>query len=153
MSDLSKGRNSAQLSIIPFHSQHYSALAELLTESYSDHHFDREGLRALDENLPAHCKFRRWMVFCEDICVAFGEYRQTPEMYHPHRFILNIVVKPAYRIRGIGTRIYAHIVSELEIFRYYTGKFATACGQIHDFATTARNQTTLSVEKSCDQFF
>ena len=117
MSDLSKGRNSAKLSIIPFHSQHYSALAELLTESYSDHHFDREGLRALDENLPAHCKFRRWMVFCEDICVAFGEYRQTPEMYHPHRFILNIVVKPDHRIRGIGTRLYAHIVSELEIFQ------------------------------------
>ena len=49
----------------------------------------------------------------ENTVVAFGEYRQTPEMYHPNTFLLNIAVRPDEQGRGFGSQLYAHLVSEL----------------------------------------
>ena len=117
MSDLREVNISMPLSIVPFDSRHYPALANLLTEIYSDHYFDPEGLQSHDDSVAGDCKFQRWIGLVGDTIVAFGEYRQTPEMYDPNRFILNMAVHKNYRCRGIGRQIYAHVVSELNAFQ------------------------------------
>lgn len=108
---------SVPLSIVPFDSRHYPAFANLLTEIYSDHHFDPAALRALDESVAGHCKFQRWIGLIGDRMAAFGEYRQTPEMYDPNRFILHVAVHENHRFKGIGSLMYAHVVSELNAFQ------------------------------------
>jgi GNAT superfamily N-acetyltransferase len=91
----------------------YEALAQILSAAYPGYMFDAGGLRSLDANLADGYVARRWIGSQDGIPVAVGEYRHTPEMFHPREFLLLIAVHPAYQGQGIGRRLYQCIHEDM----------------------------------------
>lgn len=95
----------------------YSALAETLSAAYQDYTFDPDGLRLQDERLTGSYVCQRRALLKEGKPIAFAEYRHTPEMHHPHKFFVNVVVHPDRQRQGLGSALYAHLQSELEAYQ------------------------------------
>lgn len=45
--------------------------------------------------------------------VGFTYYSQDADPFHPRKFKIDVMVQPDYRRRGVGTRLYEHILSAL----------------------------------------
>jgi mycothiol synthase len=70
--------------------------------------------RFADIHRDARCKHRRWVAEDRGVVVAWAEYLQHPEDYHPRKFAVNILVLPEFQKQGIGTALYEYVVAALE---------------------------------------
>lgn len=95
----------------------YSSLAETLSAAYSDYAFDPDQLRLQDEHLAGSYVCQRRALLRGGKPVAFAEYRHTPEMYHPYKFLVNVTVHPDMQGQGLGSVLYQYIQSELEAYQ------------------------------------
>ncbi len=91
----------------------YPALGGLLAAVYPDYPGSLEETRHGDEHRPAHCKADRWLVLRGEQAIGCCEYRQQPTMYHPRRFIVEMMVHPAHEGRGLGDHLFEHLLAEL----------------------------------------
>ncbi len=101
------------MKILAFAPDHYSDLERILTMVYPGHTFAACGLAAQDDALPDYCRQQRWVGVIADEVVGYCEYRQTPALYQLGNFSVNVAVQPGCGGRGIGSRLYAHAVSQL----------------------------------------
>lgn len=62
------------------------------------------------------CRYARWSVDLDGHLVGVGDYDQAPEMLHPRKFWIALVVHPQFQGRGIGTALFAHLCAALERF-------------------------------------
>src|SRR3989442_4925354 len=46
--------------------------------------------------------------------LGFGRINHAMWMYHPQKFLINVIVDPQYQGRGIGSQIYEKLAGELE---------------------------------------
>jgi GNAT superfamily N-acetyltransferase len=75
-----------------------------------------EHLQQRDEYKPEAIRRERWVAERDGSVVGVGGYTQSSDLYHPQKFQLIICVHPGYRRQGIGSRLYDHLVRELQRF-------------------------------------
>jgi len=61
-------------------------------------------------------KWKRYVWEEDGRVVGFGSYGQSPWMYHPRKFEVWTAVHPEFQRRGIGSRLFGHIVEEVTAF-------------------------------------
>lgn len=52
--------------------------------------------------------------------VGYTGYRHMPNMYHPQKFWLDLIVHPAFQRRGLGRKLYDHLVASLRQLKAQT---------------------------------
>ncbi|MBC8142711.1 MAG: GNAT family N-acetyltransferase [Armatimonadetes bacterium] len=107
------------VSIRPFDpARDYERIAEIATLCYPDHPETADELRDADARRDMKYVHRRHVAESEaGTVVGFGRYDQDTYQFHPRRFGLSVEVHPDYRKRGVGTRLYDHLVAELEKYQ------------------------------------
>lgn len=73
-------------------------------------------MKTRDETRSRRVRWGRYLVEKDGRPVGFGGYFQTPWMYHPRKFQVELGILPAFRGRGLGTALFEHILRELEPF-------------------------------------
>jgi len=69
-----------------------------------------------DKNRPAHLLFARWVAIQEGKLVGYASHDQYASIYHPRKFVIEVVVHPDRVGHGVGTRLYECVVSALDLF-------------------------------------
>ena len=101
------------LSIRPFTAEDYSDIARIHGVNFPEFTKDADERRFVDERRPAHCRLARWVAVWDGRVVGFAEYDQHASHYHPRKFHLDVVVDPAFYLRGIGRRLYDLLMTEV----------------------------------------
>ena len=103
------------LTIRPFDVADYPAMAQLRNATYPNFAKDAEEVRLRDELFPSHCRFARWVaVDADHRVIGFAEYHQNPWAYDPRQFRLEMAVDPGYYGKGVRSRLYQTVITELE---------------------------------------
>ncbi|MFQ5796179.1 MAG: GNAT family N-acetyltransferase [Candidatus Bipolaricaulia bacterium] len=108
--------------IRPFTPEEYETIVEIGNRIFPDYPETVEEVRYGDEHRDPKCRFQRYVAEHEESVVAFGSYDQSPWMYHPQKFKIEVYVDPDHQGRGIGSALYGHIMTELEPFNPITAR-------------------------------
>ena len=110
------GQRTLSLSFREFNPSNYERLVEIYNRNYPDYPISVAERRSRDESLD-RTKYLLRRFACNDLeqdqTVGFGEIANLPDMYHPRKFMTNILVDPEQQGRGIGGAIYNRLVEEL----------------------------------------
>jgi len=102
-----------RVSIRPFTADDYPVIAHLQSVNFPEFGMDADEWRFEDAGRPAHCQSARWVAECDGRVVAFAYYDQSAHFYHPRKFEIDVVVDPAFFLRGIGRRLYELVLAEV----------------------------------------
>ena len=91
----------------------YKAILAIHNAALPDYPEELEEWRHWEQNRPAYCKAQRWVAELDGAMVAFGGFEQFPNMFHPQKFYVNVCVHPAHQLKGIGQRLYTHVIEQL----------------------------------------
>lgn len=96
----------------PFDPSHYDRFVEIRNATYPDQTVTVSEWRSWDDALDK-TKYVQKRFECVDkntgLILGFGDVYPALDMFHPRKFMVNILVDPAYLGRGIGQAIYGHI--------------------------------------------
>lgn len=110
------GQRTLSLGIREFHPDNYGRLVEIYNGNYPDYPMSVAERRSRDESVDRK-KYLLKRFECvdreEDRIVGFGDIINLPDMYHPQKFQIGILVNPADQGRGIGRAIYNRLDEEL----------------------------------------
>jgi GNAT superfamily N-acetyltransferase len=99
-----------------FHPGNYERLVTIYNANYPDYPISVAERRSRDESLD-RTKYLLRRFECVDLeqdqIVGFGDIANLPDMYHPRKFMANIIVDPEQHGRGIGRAIYNRLNEEL----------------------------------------
>jgi GNAT superfamily N-acetyltransferase len=99
-----------------FQPSNYERLVVIYNANYPDYPISVAERRSRDESLD-RTKYLLRRFECTDLeqdrIVGFGELMNLPDMYHPRKFMVNILVDPPRQGRGIGRAIYNRLNEEL----------------------------------------
>ena len=99
-----------------FHPDNYGRLVEIYNGNYPDYPLSAAELRSRDESLD-RTKYLLKRFECIDLeqdrIVGYGQLINVPDMYHPRKFMVNILVDPEEQCKGIGRAIYNRLDKEL----------------------------------------
>lgn len=70
--------------------------------------------RHWDDNRESQYHFRRYLAELDGQVVAFAATGHTAWSYQPHKFFVNVQVLPEHQEKGIGGRLYDHLLAHLE---------------------------------------
>src|SRR3954454_23647607 len=102
------------LKIRPFTSADYDAITRIFNANFApDFEKEPDELRHEDEHHADYVRWARWIVDIDGSPVAYGDYSQPMHIYNRRRFSLSIMVDPAHYGKGIGSRVYDVLLSEL----------------------------------------
>jgi len=104
------------LNIVGFTPEYYSVITDIRNAAMPRDPTTAERLRDRGENQQSHLKHERWVAQWNDRIVGVGEYSQSADLYHPHKFRISVYVYPEYQRRGIGSALYEHVVHQLRAF-------------------------------------
>jgi GNAT superfamily N-acetyltransferase len=112
----------------------YEQMAEVFTEAYQEYPMTALEIERRDEIREERCNHRRWVAVAgaprasagadsmgadptgADSIIGVGEHDQFGWMYHPRKFSIDIVVRPAWQGRGVGRALYDEILGAIEPF-------------------------------------
>lgn len=98
-----------------FTPQDYDRLAEVSAAVDLTHSAGAEITRHRDENLEPRVRLLRLVAETADgLPVGFGHVMHIWWNFHPRRFVMRIMVDPPAQGRGIGSALYARLLSELQ---------------------------------------
>lgn len=104
------------LPIRRFKQDDYPAIVEIINTVYPEYPRTVKEIRFNDEHRDPRCKFERYVAEREGRVIGISVYDQFPDMYHPRRFYVNIIVHPDSQHQGVGSELYNHLVEELQQF-------------------------------------
>jgi GNAT superfamily N-acetyltransferase len=108
----------AAVRIRTFTSDDYPAMVAIYSTVFPDYADTVEQWRFNDERKEPRIRWNRYVA--EDPAtgeiVAFGNYGQHTDMYHPRKFTIGVTVKPERQGRGIGSALYDHVMAALAEF-------------------------------------
>jgi GNAT superfamily N-acetyltransferase len=94
----------------------YATVAALQNAVYPDYATTADTIRYGDEHRDPKCLLGRFIAEHDGEAVGLGEYGQAAMMYHPRKFGIDVAVPPHWQGQGIGTALYAHLLTALEPF-------------------------------------
>jgi GNAT superfamily N-acetyltransferase len=106
----------AGLTIRPFSASDadYLDAVRVVNAVYPEYIDTVEDWRFEDAKRAPHIQMRRWLADLDGATVAYGNYSQFEDMYHPNKFSVFIAVLPEFQGQGIGVALYDEIVSAVE---------------------------------------
>ena len=78
-------------------------------------HSDKQRIKDMEDPVQP-IKWKRFVWEEDGKVVAFGSYGQNSFMYHPHKFEVWAAVHPDFQNRGIGGKLFAHLIDEVTPF-------------------------------------
>ncbi len=113
--------------IRPFVPDDYERITEIYNLNFPQHAETAEERRDHDEKRNQKFIHSRYVAENESgVVIAYGEYSQGPWQFHPQKFDVSIEVHPEFQHRGIGTKLNAFLMNELDT---YDPIFLKAYGQ------------------------
>ena len=110
------GQRTLSLGFREFHPSNYEKLTAIYNGNYPDYPLSAAELRSRDESLD-RTKYLLRRLECIDLerdrIVGYGQLIHVPDMYHPRKFMANILVDREEQCRGIGRAIYNRLDKEL----------------------------------------
>jgi len=103
------------MTIRPFQDHDYRGIVSVGNAIYSDYPWSVDEARHEDARYDG-VKFvqRRFVAALPDgRIVAHGRFHHVPNMYHPQKFWIDVLVHPEFQRRGFGSRLYDHVMSAL----------------------------------------
>lgn len=94
----------------------YVALAALRNAIYPDYPLTAAEWRRIDERRPPNHVFARFVADRAGTMVGMGTFGHMTWMYHPNKFEIGVFVHPEHQRRGIGGRLYDHMMAELAAY-------------------------------------
>jgi GNAT superfamily N-acetyltransferase len=104
------------ITIRPFEANDYAAVAALNNTNFPEFGRTPEKIEFEDAHRPSHCRAARWVAEYDHgprEVVGYAEYDQIASVYHPRRFLLDVVVRPACFGQGIGRRLFGAVLDGL----------------------------------------
>ncbi len=105
------------LEIREFEPRDYDRLIQVYNSLYPDYERSVNEWRHWDESLDK-TKYHFQRYTCRDShtgeAVGFGQAQHSPEMFHPQKFWLELIVDPDHQRKGVGSAIYQHLASHVE---------------------------------------
>jgi len=107
-------QRTLSLEMREFEPNDYTRLLEIYNANYPDYARSVGELRTRDESLDRSKYYLQRHAFLEsNAIVGFGDVSHVTDMFHPHKFWINILVDPTSQGRGIGSSIYERLSEEL----------------------------------------
>src|SRR5713226_4914496 len=110
------GQRTLSFEFREFHPRNYERLVAIYNANYPGYPISVAERRSRDESLD-RTKYLLKRFACIDLeqgqIVSFGELANLPDMFHPRKFMANILVDPERQGRGIGSAIYDRLNREL----------------------------------------
>jgi len=91
----------------------YPALSDLYKAVYPEDTKSVDELHHRSLYRDPRCLSQQWVVEKDGMLVAIAGYDQDTQHYHPHIFVLDGMVHPAYQFRGIGSALFEHVLASL----------------------------------------
>lgn len=106
----------------PFRDDDYPRMVQISNRIYTDYVWSEREFRHKDEtwDLRRYVKLRL-VAEADGHIVGFGQFNHMAHQFNPRKYALDIQVDPEHQRRGVGTRLYEHLVTELR------GREAMAC--------------------------
>lgn len=100
----------------PFSPDHYDRFVEIRNRNYPDNTVSVVEWRSWDEALDKTKYVQNRFEYVDDNnqILGFGEVYHALDMYHPRKFMVNILVDPPLQGRGVGQAIYTRINQVLD---------------------------------------
>lgn len=92
----------------------YKALAGLSNYAYPEELITVNGLKLADAARPAKMICERWFAEQNGLIVGVGSFEHWATYYHPHKYLLQIIVAPEFQRQGIGNALSNHVIQQLE---------------------------------------
>jgi GNAT superfamily N-acetyltransferase len=110
------GQRTLSLGFREFHPSNYERVVAIYNGNYPGYPLSVAELRSRDESVD-RTKYLLKRFECVDLeqdrIVGYGQLINVPDMYHPRKFTMNLLVDPERQCRGIGRAIYDRIHEEL----------------------------------------
>lgn len=103
------------MTIRPFQVDDYPEIVAIGNAVFSDYPWSVDEARHEDARYDG-VKFlmRRYVAALpDDRIAAYAGFRHMPNMYHPQKFWIDLMVHPEFQRRGLGNRLYHHMIAEL----------------------------------------
>lgn len=117
---------SAPITIRPFVPGDYERISEIHNLNFPQHAETAEEVRHYDEQRDQKFIHSRFVAEESGIVIGYGNFQHDSWQFHPQKFGVEVSVHPDFQHRGIGTRLYSHLMNELE---KYDPIFLKAYGQ------------------------
>lgn len=98
----------------------YPAIAAIEKQNFPDYGHDANDMRRRDETRPAHIRWGRLVAEEDGAIIGHASYGQPVDMFHPHKFRVEVSVAPAFQERGVGTMLYDALMEALAPFEPVT---------------------------------
>jgi len=112
--DAMSGQRTLSLEMREFDPTDYPRLLEIFNANYPDYPRSIGEWRSRDESVDRskYC-LQRYSFLESNAIVGFGDVSHVTDMFHSHKFWINIFVDPQSQGRGIGSSIYERLSGEL----------------------------------------
>jgi mycothiol synthase len=109
-------QSTLSLEFREFHPSNYERIVAIYNANYPDYPLSAAELRSRDESVD-RTKYLLKRFECIDLeqdrIVGYGQLINVPDMYHPRKFMVNMLVDPEQQGMGIGRAIYDKIHEDL----------------------------------------
>lgn len=103
------------MTIRPFTSDDYPAVAEIATRTRPDLPMTAESLAYDDANRADYLKFGRWVAENDAGVIGFATHTQYADLYDPQALWVSVRVHPDHQRRGVGSALYDHLLHAVQV--------------------------------------
>ena len=100
--------------IRPFTEDDYPAYVAVSNATFPEYPTTVEALRFGDRNRDSKCRHARFVAETGGVLVGIGSYDQWSGMYHPHKFALDVMIRPEWQGQGLGASLYTRVMAALD---------------------------------------
>lgn len=91
----------------------YQAFAELLNYAYSHERVTPFALRIADSLRAEHLFCKRFVAAQNERVAGVASIEHWTEFYHPHKYLLHVIVRPEFQNQNAGSTLYNCVAEEL----------------------------------------